>query len=304
MYIQMRHQQGLGELGWFIDRIIGSTRTPTGHEILTKRAAHGLINNSADLAALIAGSRLPDLADPRDHIKLGEESRHFLRSIKQSPLNAWWSAINHLRTLHQQMMASSNRVDQFMLIGEALHLIQDSFAPAHVEREPPTGDILNIRVYGPNAPQGNHLFRIDPRDDTFTTKPPRTLTLNAQKAITCNKEYLQMALRHIQLKQLPFWTPLSLTQQTKRDLNAFIAHRLWLRRPELRIGSRGDWVSEFEAFFNGSTFSLNLNLPVLNTHGKFDSDMQRAVIAFQKAMRLTADGIVGRKTWEKLLLPS
>jgi hypothetical protein len=99
------------------------------------------------------------------------------------------------------MMASSRWADQLKLIGEALHLIQDSFAPAHVEREPRTGDILNIGVYGPLAPQGNHLFRVDPRDDIFATKPPRMLTLNAQKAITCSKEYLQMALRHIQLKQ-------------------------------------------------------------------------------------------------------
>ena len=303
MYIHMRHQQGLGELGWFIDRMIGPTRTPTGHEELTKRAARGLIKNSADLAALIAGSRRPDLADPQDHIKPGEESRHFLRSIKQSPLDAWWSAIRHLQTLHHQMMASSNRANQFMLIGEALHLIQDSFAPAHVEREPRTGDILNIRVYGPLAPQGNHLFRIDPRDDIFATKPPRMLTLDAQKAITCSNEYLQMALRHIQLKQLPSWIPLSLTQQTARALNAFISHRLWLRRPELRIGSSGDWVSEFAGRFNGSTVRINLNLPTLNTHGKFDSDMRTAVLAFQNATDLKANGIVGRRTWQKLLLP-
>ena len=300
MYIQMRHQQGLGELGWFIDRMIGPTRTPTGHEELTKRAARGLIKNpaTADLAALIAGSRRPDLADPQDHIKPGEESRHFLRSIKQSPLVAWDLAIDHLRTLHQQMMASSNRADQFMLIGEALHLIQDSFAPAHVEREPRTGDILNIRVYGPLPPPGNHLFRIDPRDDIFTTKPPRALTPDAQRAITCSKEYLQMAMRHLQLK----WTPLSLTQQTARDLNAFMSRRLWLRRPVLRMGSSGGWVSEFEGWFNGSTVTLNLNLPAL-THGNFDSGMLAAVFAFQKATGLSADGIVGQRTWKKLRLP-
>ena len=164
MCIHMRHQQGLGELGWFIDRIIGSTRTPTGHEILTELAARGLIKDNVDLDALIVGSRRPDLADPQHHIKPGKESSHFLRSFTQSPSDAWWSAINHLRTLHQQMMDGSKRVDQFMLIGEALHLIQDSFAPAHVEREPRTGDILNISIYGPLAPQGNHLFRIDQRN--------------------------------------------------------------------------------------------------------------------------------------------
>lgn len=49
-------------------------------------------------------------------------------------------------------VASTNRAYQFSLIGEALHLIQDSFAPAHVEREQRTGDILNIRVYDPKPP--------------------------------------------------------------------------------------------------------------------------------------------------------
>ena len=298
MYIQMRHQQGPGGLGWFIDRKIGSTKTPTGHEILTERAASGLIKNSTDLAALIDGSRRPDLADLQDHIKLGEEHRHFLRSIKQSSLDAWWSAINHLKSLHQQMMASSP-VDQFKLIGEALHLIQDSFAPAHVEREPRTGDILHIRVYSPNAPPGNHLFHVDPRDDIFTTQPTRMLTFNARKAIACSKEYLQMALRHIQLK--PLWPLFSRTPA--RDLNAFISRRLWLLRPELRIGSRGDWVSEFAGRYNGSSLILDLNLPPLPSHGIFDSDMLTAVLAFQNATGLTEKGIVGRQTWQKLLLP-
>lgn len=301
MYIQMQHQQGLGELGWSIDRVIGFTKTPTGHEALTGLAVRGLIKNSADLANLIDGSRRPDLADLKHHIKVGEERRHFLRSIKQSSLDAWWSAINHLRTLHQQMMASSP-VDRFKLIGEALHLIQDSFAPAHVNREPRTGDILSIRVYGPGAPSGKHpfihRFRVDPRDEILATTSPRMLTPDAQKAISCSKEYLQMALRHIQLKQ--FWPLFSLTPN--RDLNAFISRRLWLRRPELRKGSSGIWVSEFEVWFNGSTVRINLNLPALKSH-IFDSDMETAVLAFQNAIGLTEKGIVGRQTWQKLLLP-
>jgi len=308
VYIQMQHQQGLGELGWFIDRIIGSTRTPTGHEILTERAARGLIKNSADLAALIAGSRRPDLADPQDHIKPGEEKRHFLRSITYSPLHAWFYAIDHLQKLHQQMMASSNRADQFMLISEALHLIQDSFAPAHVERDPRTEDILNIRVYGPKAPLGNHLFRIDPRDDIFTTKPPRALTLSAQKAITCSKEYLRMALRHIRLKQLPpQLTSLPLIQQTARDLKAFISRRLWLRLPDLRVGSRGEAVGILIAYLNGwmlqnaPSLLSSLRLPK-GASPTFDSNTHDAVLAFQKAKGLSNNGIVERPTWEKLLL--
>jgi hypothetical protein len=304
MYVRLQGQQALGDLGWFVDTTIGTQTASAGHEELTDRAARGLVTNSALTTALQDGARRPDLTDPRDHIKLGEQKRHFLRSSrKQSSLTAWVEAIGHLRALHGQIMASGQgTTSQFELIGEAMHLIQDSFAPAHVEREPRTGDILNIRVYGPNTPQGGHLFRIDPRDDIFTTKPSRALTLSAQKAIACSKEYLQMALRHIQLKQSPFWTPLSLTQQTERDLNAFISRRLWLRLPELRVGSRGEAVGILMGYLNGWLTLNASSLPLLQG-STFDSDMYNAVLAFQKAMGLKADGIVGRETWKKLLLP-
>jgi murein L,D-transpeptidase YcbB/YkuD len=40
------------------------------------------------------------------------------------------------------------------------------------------------------------------------------------------------------------------------------------------------------------------------THRHRSADWeQNAVLEFQKAMRLTADGMVGRQTWKKLLLP-
>ena len=298
----MRYQQGLGELGWFIDRKIGSARTPTGHEILTKRSARGLIKNAADLAALIDGARRPDLADPSDHIKLGEQRRHFLRSIKQRSSDAWFLAIDHLRALHQSMMASTNRADQFRLIGEGLHLIQDSFAPAHVEREPRTGDILDIRVYDPKAAPGDHIFLTDPRDAIFTPRPPNALVIEAQRAISCSKEYLQMLLKHLQLKQLPFWTPLSLAQQTKRDLNAFIARRLWFRLPDLSVGAQGWPMVVLHGYLNTWLALTSSNLSQLQG-STFDSDTRNAVLEFQKARRVTADGMVRRQAWEKLLLP-
>jgi hypothetical protein len=306
MYIHAYGHQPAGDLGWFIDTRIRTAKTPAGHEIVTERAARGMITNRADLAALIAGVRRPDLADPQDHIKLGEEKRHFLRSITYSPLHAWFYAIDHLQKLHQQMIASSNRADQFMLIGEALHLIQDSFAPAHVERDSRTGDILNIRVYGPKAPPGNHLFHVDPGDDISTTKPPRALTLSAQKAITCSKEYLRMALRHIQLKQLPPQLT-SLPQQTARDLKTFISRRLWLRLPDLSVGSSGEAVGILIAYLNGwmlqNAPGLLSSLPLpKGSNPTFDSNTHDAVLHFQKAKGLNDNGIVKRPTWEKLLL--
>jgi peptidoglycan hydrolase-like protein with peptidoglycan-binding domain len=97
-------------------------------------------------------------------------------------------------------------------------------------------------------------------------------------------------------------TPLSLTQQTERDLNAFISRRLWLRLPELRVGSRGEAVGILMGYLNGWLTLNASSLPLLQG-STFDSDMYNAVLAFQKAMGLKADGIVGRETWKKLLLP-
>lgn len=299
MYIQAHGLRIPDGLGWFIDTRISTAKTPAGHEILTERAARGVITNRPDLTALIDGTRRPDLADPNDHIKLGEQRRHFLRSMNQTSLNAWSAATNHLRTLHQSMMASTSRADELRFIGEALHLIQDSFAPAHVERDPRSGDILNIRVYDPKAAPGEHVFLTDPRDAIFTARPPTALALGAREAITAGQEYLKMALMHLQLKQLPFVAP---AQQTKRDLNAFIGRRLWLRFPNLRVGSQGDAVSELHSWLNGW---LAVNAPTLGAlrGSTFDSDTHSAVLEFQKAMRLTRDGMVGRETWKKLLLP-
>jgi hypothetical protein len=303
MYIHAYGHQPAGDLGWFIDTKIGTFKTPAGHEILTKRAARGVVKNTADLTSLIAGVRRPDFADPQDHIKLGEQKRHFLRSIKQPPWTAWFSAIDHLQALHQSMMASTNRTDQFRLIGEALHLIHDSFAPAHVEREPSTGDVLNIRVYDPKAGPNDHAFLTDPRDAIFSAQPPNALAIGAQRAVSCSKEYLQMALRHLQFNQSTLLAPLSLPQQTKWDLHAFISRRLWFRFPDLTLGAQGWPVSVLHGSLNNWLVATSSKLPSLQG-SSFASDTRTAVLDFQNATTgLTPTGVVDRQTWKKLLLP-
>ena len=302
MYVRAYGHQPFGGLGWFIDTQIGTFKTPAGHEILTERAARGLVTNKADLSALIDGVRRPDLADPQDHIKLGEEKRHFLRSIKQPSWSAWFLAIDHLRALHQSMLASANRADQFALIGEALHLIQDSFAPAHVEREPRSGDMLNIRIYDPKPPPGNHVFLRDDRDAIFAAPSVTALTLGAKAAITAGKEYLQTALKHLGLSRSPLAVFGQLAQQAKRDLNAFIGRRLWFRFPELRLGAQGWPISVLHGSLNGWLATTSSNLPLLQGSG-FTSDTRAAVLEFQKATGLATDGMMGRQTWKKLLLP-
>jgi hypothetical protein len=260
-------------------------------------AAQGLVNQS-DLTALIDGTRRPDLADPRDHIKAGEERRHFLRSRNDNDLNAWYLAINYLRNLHQSLIATGNRNDQLRLAGEALHLIQDSFAPAHVERDPGNGDILKVRLYGSKDPNGNHLLLIDPRDDPFSTGLPPMLTPEAKRAVTSSKEYLKMTLFHLLLAGFTF-----LGDKAVPDLNRFISKWLWLRRPELSLGSQGQWVQELAGYLNAARASLRLNVPMLPNDGDFNGDVRYFVSEFQKASDLAPTGIVEAETWKKLVLP-
>jgi hypothetical protein len=286
-------------LGWFIDTKINATTTPAGHEILTERAAKGLINNKTELNTLIAGVRRPDLADLNNHIKLGEQKRHFLRSGMQPSWNAWFSATDHLQILHQNILASTSRLDQLGLIGEALHLIQDSFAPAHVEREPLTGEILYIRVYDPKPGPQDHAYLIDQRDAIFAAQPPKLLTAGAQRAISCSREYLQMALKHLQLASI-LLPPLA--QQAKQDLRVFIARRLWFRFPDLRVGAQDPLVGVMQGHLNGWLLTTASTLPHLSGN-TFDSDTQNAVLEFQKATGLPLTGTVDRETWKKLLLP-
>ncbi len=64
--------------------------------------------------------------------------------------------------------------------------------------------------------------------------------------------------------------------------------------PTLRINSRGNFVKILQYLLNDYDADLSVD-------GVFGGGTQRAVIEFQRDNNLTADGIVGRNTWNKLL---
>lgn len=70
-----------------------------------------------------------------------------------------------------------------------------------------------------------------------------------------------------------------------RDLNNY---------PTIRSGSRGNFVSILQ-------YLLNFYGANLVVDGNFGGNTGRAVVEFQRNNNLTADGIVGRNTWNKLL---
>jgi hypothetical protein len=59
--------------------------------------------------------------------------------------------------------------------------------------------------------------------------------------------------------------------------------------PTVKEGSTGGWVETLQSFFSG-----------LKMDGKFGKETEKAVKDFQENRGLEADGIAGKKTWEKL----
>lgn len=66
-------------------------------------------------------------------------------------------------------------------------------------------------------------------------------------------------------------------------------------QPMLRTGSRGDAVRKLQELLNAKGYTCG------SVDGIFGSKTYAAVLAFQKANGLGADGIVGPLTWGKLV---
>lgn len=67
----------------------------------------------------------------------------------------------------------------------------------------------------------------------------------------------------------------------------------------LRLGSSGENVRRVQNWLNG-VGSYYTSIPRLTVDGRFGSATQSAVIAFQQLFGLSADGVVGPITWNKL----
>jgi len=196
-------------IGWFVKTALSKE----GHELLTRTAAKGL--SKQELDALIRGVRAPDVNGPiTNHIKLKEQRRHALRqTLGSKTRKALGEAVGHLHKLHGNALAARARPKQLEIVGEALHLIQDSFSPAHVQRK--GRKIKKLRNYGPanwTRPwEDNHGFPMDSRDNPKDKKG--NLNGPARSAVAASSEYLVLVARHVK-------TPPSVPQR-KKDLDAF-----------------------------------------------------------------------------------
>jgi hypothetical protein len=211
-----------GEGDYFVTKVLPGF--PEGHEVLTRHAAAGL--PGIDMRALLIGvtrvdkgERLRDLPASLVHSVVGgEQNRHALRRNLSTPMRSALAEIRRqLRILHARALvaacAGASRT-AFLWIGEALHLIQDSYSSAHIQRDfgrGPGGShpIRYIRFYAnvkinpfphlPTFTRGRgpreHNFPTDPRDSIRS--PRGALKPEARAAIAASREFLRMILRHM-----------------------------------------------------------------------------------------------------------
>jgi hypothetical protein len=203
IYLQFRHELGDDGEKFWTERITlpfplpkGITIVKFGHVELTEKAGASVGIAGADLDALKAGSAQPDKDPPTLAEQMGEcqQRRHALRGrLCQEVTSALQDIRGHLATLHARLLAASDRRAQFELMGEALHLIQDSYSPAHMERAGLSGPIIYIRVWNPVSPGSDteHGWPADVRDqlDMASTE--------GRAAFGASQEFLTMILKHI-----------------------------------------------------------------------------------------------------------
>jgi hypothetical protein len=164
-----------------------------GHETITESAlrATGL---AAHRKLVIEGVQRPDRVDA---LPSAEQKRHALRATACQPTASALRDIKiQLLKLHETVLLARGGRDSWLHVGEALHLIQDSFSPAHVERAlGGTNAIIYIRSYRHGVLVGptEHLNPVDQRD---YIKFPSTQAWVA-RALSVSGEYLRLVKDHL-----------------------------------------------------------------------------------------------------------
>jgi hypothetical protein len=187
-----------------------------GHEILTRTAARGLLSGPG-LNSLLLGVIRPDRGGasywnfPRTVLHSfspGAQRSHALRRAPSTSQGAALSEIRkHLATLYSLALRSPNRATALGWVGEALHLIQDSYSGAHTDRALGAGvggrsPIRRIRVFylslwppSRSTAPSEHNVPSDPRDSIWAA--PGVLSRQALFAVRASRQYLAMLLRHL-----------------------------------------------------------------------------------------------------------
>ena len=183
-------------LGWVV-RVPGVSRDE-GHEAITRAAWKGMGLSADQQSALIHGVRAPDvsIAGLVTSVLPFAQRRHALRAWSGATTAAAVRDVREfLMATHRRVLATPEEVSRWATVGAFLHCLQDSYSPAHVERD--GGQIIRMKHWGPvdllrrGRAGDEHGFPSDRRDSVWSGSE---LTQEALAAVAASRRYLEIAM--------------------------------------------------------------------------------------------------------------
>lgn len=223
----------LGELSWAV-------RTPLsaeGHEAITRNAIGPArtitftvagrpmtrVLSPVEQAEIIAGNRSVDLGWMGTGVLFSfnkaEQKRHALRrELSQPQAAALADIVASLSAQHAGILAERDPMRRLHKVGQALHLVQDSFSPAHTLRRPGAGWCISyIRNFGRGSAPTEHGVPRDGRDEIARSRA------EAAQAVSASRRYLEIVFKAIYGRTRP--DPVA-AAEAAREVSLFIASSL------------------------------------------------------------------------------
>lgn len=125
-----------------------------------------------------------------------------------------------------------------------------------------------------------HKACIYVKQDGYATSPTYTQTL-----LNVIEKYQLYNWDREVLGQAPIDQPSVKDQKATEKINTL---------PTLKVGSKNEYVLHWQKFLNANGYICGME------DGYFGQNTKEAVMAFQISKGLTADGIIGQKTWDAL----
>lgn len=191
-----------------------------GHEAITRAAWDGLGLTDPQQDALIRGVRAPDVSIRGLAVFAlpSRQPRHALRArAATSTADGVTAMRDFLVARHRRALAIADDGRHWEELGEILHCIQDSYSPAHADRD--GARILRMKHWGPfdrRRGEDEHGFPTDARDHAVVDG---ALTDEAKAAAAVCHRYLELALHQMQAAKQPEEQP---AHAVEEELTAFL----------------------------------------------------------------------------------
>lgn len=169
-----------------------------GHEVITRAAWDGLELTDAQRASLIRGVRAPDISIRGLAVFAlpSRQPRHALRAHASTSTEEGVAAMRaFVAARHARALLSTDDRWRWEEVGEILHCIQDSYSPAHTDRD--GARILRMKHWGPfdrRRGADEHGFPTDIRDHAVVDG---VLTDEARAAAATCHRYLELVMAEV-----------------------------------------------------------------------------------------------------------